>query len=91
MERGMNIMIYSMLAVCVDVVSLVTGVLEVCGSWKKVAPQLEASQMADVERKLAEAIDDHQHSSHPSQPQVTMATRRSSQTKTGFHTPNDAL
>ena len=70
---------------------VVTGILEVYGSWKKVAPQLEASQMADVERKLAEAIDDHQHSSHPSQPQVTMATQRSSQTKTGFHTPNDAL
>ena len=65
-----------------------TGVVEVYGSWKKMAPRLEASQMTDVEQQMAEAIGDH--TSPPStQPQVTMATRRSSHTKTGFQTASD--
>ena len=68
------------------------GVLEVCGSWKKVAPQLELSQLADLERELAEAIEDHHpHHPHSSQPQVTVAMQRSGKLpKTGFQTPNNA-
>ena len=50
------------------------------------APRLEASQTTDVAEQLAEAMSDHALS--PSQPQITMATRKSTGTKTGFHTPS---
>ena len=69
----------------------ISGVLEVYGSWNKMAPQLEASQTMDVEQRLTEALQDCTLFPPPSssQPQVTAATRRSGPTKTGFHTPSD--
>lgn len=63
-----------------------TGVVEVYGSWNKMAPRLEATHLKDVEQRLAEAMGDHT-SSH--QPQITMATQKSIRTKTGFQTASD--
>ena len=65
-----------------------SGVVEVYGSWNKVAPRLETSQTTDVALRLAEAIGDNALSPLPTQPQVTMATR-SGHTKTGFQTASD--
>lgn len=65
---------------------ILLGVVEVYGSWNKMAPRLEASQTTDVAERLAEAIDEHLLYPPMSQPQVTMATQRPSQKSTGFQT-----
>jgi hypothetical protein len=69
--------------------SMERGMVEVYGSWNKMAPRLEASQTTDVAEQLAEAMCDHTLSSPPTQPQITTATRKSMGTKTGFHTASD--
>ena len=71
-----------------EYVCVCSGVVEVYGSWNKVAPRLETSQTTDVAQRLAEAIGDNALSPLPTQPQVTMATQ-SGHTKTGFQTASD--
>ena len=56
------------------------GVVEVYGSWKKVAPRLESSVFdSEVEKQLEEAMTDHD--SHT----ITMVTSGGNSTKTGFY------
>lgn len=88
MERG-KVTTLASSSYSLDHLSLHTGVVEVYGSWNKMAPRLEATHLKDVEQRLAEAMGDHT-SSHPAtQPQVTMATQKSIRTKTGFQTASD--
>lgn len=62
------------------------GMVEVYGSWNKVAPRLEANQTCDIAEQLAEAIADHTLSA-ASKPHITMATGGNNKiTKTGFQT-----
>ena len=56
------------------------GVVEVYGSWKKVAPRLESSVFeSEVEKQLEEAMTDHD--SHT----ITVVTSGGNSTKTGFY------
>ena len=57
-----------------------SSIVEVYGSWKKVAPHLESSVFdSEVEKQLEEAMTDHD--SHT----VTVVTSGGNSTKTGFY------
>lgn len=59
------------------------GVLEVFGSWNKVAPRLDVSTLeAEVEKELADAMGEDSQ-------EVTKVISSSRGAKRGFHTPHD--
>ena len=61
------------------------GVVEVFGSWKKVAPHLESSVFeAEVEKQLEEAMTEHDSHS------ITVVATGTESAKTGFYTLDES-
>lgn len=61
------------------------GVVEVFGSWKKVAPHLESSVFdVDVEKQLEEAMTEHDSQS------ITVVATGATSAKTGFYTHDES-
>lgn len=71
--------------------SLDTGVLEVFGSWSKVAPRLEGLELMDVERQLEDAINERDTPTAAAAVATTTTTVVTSGlvAKTGFTPPED--
>ena len=68
-----------------DYVLNYAGVVEVFGSWKKVAPHLESSVFeAEVEKQLEEAMAEHDSHS------ITVVATGGNSAKTGFYTLDES-